>query len=157
MSPFTIRKAVLWVFLFLTAYYLVMELYYVYFVSINYDRFRFAFDLNLQKYIESKILFALVLALLVFVSKTSEFMFSILVFFIVFFLVPSLITYSLSDQIPGPLYATVTLLFTLGAVSAFRIRIPRIKTETFSSGTDLFLILLTIVPIIFTLDRKSVV
>jgi hypothetical protein len=149
MSSFIIRKTVLWIFFFLTAYYLVMELYYLNFVSTHYDRFRFELDLNLQKYVEAKILFALVLALSVFVSKTSEFMFSVLVFFIVLFLVPNLITYSLADQIPGPLYATVALLFALGAVSAFRIRIPRIKSETFSYGTDLFLILLAIVPIIF--------
>lgn len=150
MNRFIVKKAVLSTCIALVIYYFIMELYYTYFIVENYLRFGFALNSNSYKYWETKLLFIAVLALLILVSRTGEFIYAIIVFFIVFFLVPGLITYSMSDQIPGPLYSTVFMLLAIGVISNFRLKVLELKSNSLSNGLIIFLIVLAIVPIIFS-------
>lgn len=149
MKHFFVNKNVLFVCASLTAYYFVMELYYVYFIVINYSYYRFAIEINYYKYIETKILFVLILGLSLYVSRKSEFVYSVFVLFVIFFLVPSLITYSFSDRIPWPLYSTLALLIALGTISVMKIRVTAIQRIPLSYGVICFLLILTMIPILF--------
>lgn len=106
--------------------------------------------MNVEKYIETKILFVFILALSFFISRVSEFIYSIFVLFVIFFLVPALVTYSFSNQIPGPLYSIVVLLVCLSTISVIKIKIPSVKSVTISYRLTLFLILLVLIPFIYS-------
>lgn len=149
MNHFVVRKSVVAVSFSMIIYYILMELYYYYFVGITYARFRFYLDINPTKYIETKLLFVLVLTGSIFISRKSEFIYSIFIFFALFFFIPGLVTYSFQDQIQGPLYATLILLATLGLISVNRIDIPYIRSISLSRGAILGLIILVLIPFIY--------
>lgn len=130
-------------------YYFIMELYYVYYVSINYARFQFILNIDLGKYIETKVLFLVILLFSFYISATSAFIYSVFVFFIVFFLVPGLITYSHQNQIAGPLYSIILLLIAIGVISTRAVKLPVFRARPFSYGLIITLIILALFPIIF--------
>lgn len=104
--------------------------------------------MNFQKYVEINILFILILFGSIFISKTSEFMYSIFIFFMVFFFVPGLIIYSFSDRPAGPLYSTIALLIALAVIPLVKFKIPPLQTRTLTYGTIMFLVALTLLPIV---------
>ncbi len=148
MFSFKIRKAVLRVSLSLAAYYAMMEYFYQNLIIPNFPRFGFHFDMNIEKYIETKLLFLIVLLMSIVTSRKSQFIYAIIIFFIIFFLVPSLVTYSFSNQIPQPSYAIVVLLMSLGIISSITTRIPLVTGNRLSFGVVMFLILVSLIPII---------
>jgi hypothetical protein len=148
MYSYTVRKSVLWACLSLSVYYAIMEYYYQNFIIPNFPRFGYHLDLNVVKYYEAKFLFVVVLLAAVMTSRKSQFIYSIVVFFIIFFLVPSLVTYSFSNQIPQPTYAIVILLVCLCVISSSEIQIPLLKNNKLSFGLIMLLILISLVPIL---------
>lgn len=149
MKGYEIKKNVLWVSLMMAAYYGIMELYYYYFICENYARFGFLINVNPAKYVETKILFLLVLGISIYVSNVSSFIYSVFIFFSIFFLVPTLVLFSFSDKERLPLYAIVILLFSLAAISSSRIKIPHIRSKALSSGVVMMFVLLCLAPIIW--------
>jgi hypothetical protein len=149
MNQFTLRKPVLISCCALAVYYIIMELYYVYFITVEYLAYGFYMTPDIKKYIEAKFIFVVIIFFSILISKVSEFIYSILVFFIVFFLIPTLITYAFTDRPPGPLYSTVLLILVLGIVSVNKLKIPTIQTYKLSYGLFMFLILLTVLPILW--------
>jgi hypothetical protein len=143
-----VRKSVLSIIVLMSLYYALMELHYYYFVGVNYSRFLMTLDVNLAKYIETKILFVLMMVFSIYVSKKSEFIYSIFIFFSVFFLVPGLVTYSFEDQIPWPLYSTILFLVVLGSVSSNKIKLPTIKMVFASHSVFIVFILITLIPLV---------
>jgi len=148
MNRIFISKNVLWVSFAMLVYYIIMELYFLYFVGIEYSRFGFGMDLNFVKYAETKILFVIILVQSFFISRISEFIYSIFIFFLIFFLIPALVVYSFMDQAQGPLYSTFAMLVLLGALSIFRIKIPDLKGQSISFGSVMFLVALALMPIL---------
>lgn len=149
MKHFFVNKTVLTICGALILYYFIMELYYLYFVGVNYLYYGFRIDIDSYKYIETKILFILILGFSLYISRISEFVYSIFVLFVIFFLVPALTIYSFSNQTPGPLYSTMALLIALGIISVNRIKVNAIRRIPVSYGVIMFLILLALVPILF--------
>ncbi len=150
MNRFTIRKPVFIISVLLIVYFIILELYYYYFVGISYARFQLHLDLNLIKYIETKLLFVLILLLSIYVSKRSEFIYAVFTFFLILFLLPSFVTYSFQNQNPAPLYATIALLTSLGLISTHKIYIPKIRSITLSRGVILGLIILVLIPFVYS-------
>lgn len=150
MKHFIIKKSVLFGCFALVFYYIIMELYYVHFITVEYQAYGFFLTIDLQKYIVTKFIFIFFLFFSFFISKRSEFIYAIFIFFFIFFLVPILITYSLSDRPPGPPYATVFLLLAIGTVSVLKFKLPPIQTYTFSYGLIMVLIIVAVLPIIYT-------
>ncbi len=148
MYSYTVRKSVLWVCLSLSAYYAIMEYYYQNFIIPYFPRFGYHLDLNVEKYYEAKVLFVVALLASVITSVKSQFIYSIVTFFIIFFLVPSLVTYSFSNQISQPTYAIVILLVCLCVTSSYEIKIPLLRSPKFSFGVVMLFILASLVPII---------
>jgi hypothetical protein len=150
MKRFTIQKAVLQICLAMLLYYGIMELYYYYFVGIYYLRFGFVNNINVWKYGETKIIFVFILFLSILISRKSEFIYSIFLLFVIFFLVPCLITYSFTDQIRAPLYAIVLLLIVLAAISTQKIKIPNLKSVTLSHGSIIGIAILLSIPMFYS-------
>ena len=149
MMRVLVNKNVLMVSLAMVLYYAIMELYYLHFIGLNYFRLGFYMDINTGKYIETKFIFLLILVASIFISRVSEFSYSILVLFLIFFLVPALITYSFANQPPGPLYSIVALLFSIGIFSSQRIKIPPIQNQFFSSGVLMLFLLAALIPFVY--------
>jgi hypothetical protein len=150
MPSFTLRKSVLTVSFLLILYYFIMELYYYYFVGISYLRYQMVIDINIAKYIETKILFILILGLSIVVSKKSDFIYAIFIFFTIFFFVPGLVTYSFEDQVAGPLYATVVLMLAIGTISSQRIHVPDFQALSLSRGVTMLLIAILLIPVLYS-------
>src|SRR5260221_5217953 len=150
MTHFGVRKSVLSVCFFMAIYYLLMELYYYYFVGVEYLKFQMHLNINYEKYIETKILFLLTLVFSIFISKKSEFIYAIFIFFSIFFLIPGLVTYSFEDQIRGPLYSIVVLLIAIGLISSQKIKIPQIQSISISRGVIAVLILIALMPFVYS-------
>lgn len=148
MINFIVRKSVLTTCLFLGVYYFLMEFYYQYFIVPDYARFGFNMNLNMGKYIETKFLFVIILGISIFVSRVSEFIYSIIVFLVIFFLVPSLITYSFSDQLAGPLYAIVIMMVSISVISVRRIKMPYLKSSKLSFGIVMLAMIVFLIPIL---------
>ncbi|SRR5258706_140041 len=150
MGPFSFKKSVLSLSVAMILYYIIMELYYYYFVGIFYRKFQMMLQVNADKYLETKILFVLMMIFSLYVSKKSEFIYAIFTFFMVTFFVPALVNYSFQDQVPGPLYCTIVLLLSIGTISTYKIKTITLSNLHFSRGAILFLVILTIVPFIYT-------
>jgi hypothetical protein len=147
---FMVKRSVFLVCLLLVAYYVIMEFYYVNFVGLHYYRFGFYFHLSEYKYIESKFIFLFAVSLSVFVSRYSQFIYAIFIFFVVFFLVPSLVTYAFINQISTPSYAIFLLLIVLALCSLIRININAVSNVRISYGLTMFLIVLSLLPFLYT-------
>ncbi|GHN00241.1 hypothetical protein WSM22_17300 [Cytophagales bacterium WSM2-2] len=150
MSTFSFKKSVLSISVAMILYYVIMELYYYYFVGISYERFQMRLEVNTNKYFETKILFALMMIFSLYVSKKSEFIYAVLIFFIVSFFIPALVNYSFQNQIPWPLYSTFALLLSIGTISSYKIKTITLSNLYFSKSAILFLTTLILVPIFYT-------
>jgi hypothetical protein len=148
MMSYTIRKSVFTTGFALALYYFLMEFYYQYFIVPDYARFGFNLNLNFEKYIETKFLFIIILGILVYVSRVSEFIYSIIIFLIIFFLVPSLITYSFSDQLADPLYSIIIMVVSLSVISTHRLKIPYLKSSKLSFGIVMLAMIILLIPIL---------
>jgi hypothetical protein len=150
-GKFFMRKDVLAIAMLMILYYLIMELYYFYFVGISYEKFTFRLNIQIEKYIETKILFALFIGYSFFIAKKSEFIFAIYIFIGILFFVPSLVTYSMGNQMASPTYCICALMFSIGAFSTYQIRIPEVRSIKFSNSVALLLVFLCLVPIVISL------
>jgi len=150
MKHIFIKKPVLVGCISLVLYYAILEVYFVYFISVEYLRYEFFLNIDYGKYIETKIIFIVLLAYSIIISKTNEFIYSIFIFFLVFFLIPGLITYSFSDRPAGPLYATIALQLCIGAISSFKFNLPEIRTPQLSYGTIMLLVGFAVLPVVLT-------
>jgi hypothetical protein len=149
MKHFLVKKSVCWICFSLFIYYFILQVYYIYFVSVFYEQFGFIFEFSTAKYIEANLLFILIVAQAFFISRKSEFIFSVFVFFNILFLIPTLIIFSYSDLGRGPLYSIFALVAVLGVFSSAKIKIPDIKGSRLSNGLLMFFLLLILVPVIF--------
>ena len=150
MNIFQLSKSVLLTCFFMVIYYIIMEKYYDLFIIENYARFGFVFKPNSVKYLEAYMIFGFAIVLSVPVSRLSGFIYSVYIFFMIFFLVPNLITYSHSDQMGAPHYSILLLLILLGTVSTIKYKIPEIKSSTYSNGTVMLFVLAALVPILIS-------
>lgn len=134
----------------MTLFYILMELHYYYFVGVRYEAYLMKISISIEKYIETKILFFLLMTFSIFIYKKSEFIFSIFIFFSIFFLIPGLITYSFQDQIPAPLYSIIALLISIGLISVHKIQLPFLRAAILSHGVVGFSLILLMVPLIYS-------
>jgi hypothetical protein len=148
MRQFIIRKSILISCILLVIYHVIMEIYYWCFITDAYLAYGFYFNPNISKYIEAKLIFIFIMVFLILVSKVSEFVYSILTFFVVFFLIPTLITYAFSDRPPETTYAVVFLLLAVGFISSLKFRVSKIQTLNTSYGLTMVALLLTVLPFI---------
>ena len=140
MKKFIVNKNVLIIAVALIVYYIIMELYYMYFIGLNYDVYRFFLEPNTVKYIETKAIFLAFLFFTILISRASPFIYANFILLIVFFLVPTLVIYSFSNQIRGPLYSIVALLTAVGLVAFLEIKTPELRAMRLSDGIFAFII-----------------
>ena len=141
--------------LFLIAINVVLELYYLLFLSEQFNYLGFKFDFSLIKYIEIKLL---LLAFIYFSYNTfnrSKFVFSIYILLMLFFFIPNAIIYAFMDHIRGPIYSVVLFLSLFMVIAPLKFKLKTIATSInfkYIFLSILTLVLLTPIIIIFKND-----
>jgi hypothetical protein len=148
MIRLPVHKSVLWITAALVVYQIILEIYYINFISIYYERYGFFLEVNINKYIEAKVILFLTLIISFFISRKSEFIYSVFTFFVILFLIPGLTTFSLNDQDRGPLYSIVFLVLSVGIFSSLRIKLFTIGTSELPKGLVFFIIGCLLLPIV---------
>lgn len=104
----------------------VLEIYYITFLSDNFNYLGFKLSFNFLKYLESNILFILFIILSWQLFNKSRFLYSIYILLLLFFFIPNSILYAFMNHIRGPLYSVSLLLILFLMISPIRIHIKTI-------------------------------
>lgn len=119
---------------------------YIDFVGISYPQFRFQLVFNHLKMIEASIMFVVALIFSLWVAGASAFTYAIYICFFVFFLVPGLITFSLADQLRGPLYCLFALVIAIGLTAILPTKKITIAAKPLSNTLVFLLIGVMVIP-----------
>jgi len=87
--------------------YIALEVYYSFFISVQYDYMGFVADLNLFKYVLTKVIFLFLLVMSFNIYNHSRFLYSIYLLLIFFFYIPNAILFSFSNFPLGPFVSNV--------------------------------------------------
>jgi hypothetical protein len=130
-------------------------LYYKFFISIQFYYLGFHFDFSLLKFIESKILYFILILLSYFLYNRSSFIFAIFVLLILFFYIPNAILFSYGDMIRGPVYSNFIFIFIFSIIASFKIKLNTIRIpKKYISLFFIILALLVFLPIFFVYGFK---
>lgn len=135
--------------------YITLELYYKFFISIQFYYLGFHFDFSILKFIESKILYFILILLSYFLYNRSSFIFAIFVLLILFFYIPNAILFSYGDMIRGPVYSNFIFIFIFSIIASFKIKLNTIRIpKKYISLFFIILALLVFLPIFFVYGFK---
>jgi len=109
----------------------ILELYYVFFMSENFNYLGFKTDFSWIKYIEIKLLLVLFVFLSYYLYKKSSFIYSIFILLLLFFFIPNSIMYAFMDTIRGPIYSIVMLLLLFTFIAPLKLPIKTITSFKF--------------------------
>ncbi len=142
-------------FLFLKALialiYIALELYYHNLISVDYEYMGFKADFNLSKYILTKIVFFLLLALSYTIYNRSTFLYSIYLLLIFFFYIPNAILFSFSNVPAGPFLSNVFFVSVFLITPYITFSIPYvILPSKYKSIALIAISILVLIPIIVT-------
>jgi hypothetical protein len=130
-------------------------LYYKFFISIQFYYLGFHFDFSILKFIESKILYFILILLSYFLYNRSSFIFAIFVLLILFFYIPNAILFSYGDMIRGPVYSNFIFIFIFSIIASFKIKLNTIRIpKKYISLFFIILALLVFLPIFFVYGFK---
>ncbi len=135
--------------------YFALELYYHFYISDQFSYMRYDWDLNIFKYILTKVVFLLLLAGSLNVYRRSGFLYSIFLLLLFFFYIPNAILFSFGDFPVGPFVANTFFVSCFLLAPYIRFRIPDWSIPEKLRGISLFSIaLLLLVPIILTFGSE---
>lgn len=103
----------------------ILEIYYVLFLSTQFEYFGYSKEFNIIKYIEIKLYLAFFLWISYYLFKKSEFIFSIFTLLILFFYMPNSILYAFMDNIRGPLYSVNLFLILFSLIASYKLNLQR--------------------------------
>lgn len=131
--------------------YFALELYYRYFISVRYVYMGFVLDVNISKYILTKLIFVLLLGLSYTIYKRSLFLYSIYILLLFFFLIPNSILFSLGNFPAAPFLSNVFFVSVFLFSPHVKFYIPNWALPFKYRAISLIVIaLLLLVPIIIT-------
>lgn len=134
---------------------MILEAYYLLFLSENFNYIGFKLDFSIVKYTESKILFLIFIIMSGRLFKNSQFLYSVFILLLLFFFIPNSIMFGFMNHIRGPLYSISLLLFLFLNVATIKlpvrpIYLPR-KTKYFLAGG---IALILLIPILLNFGFK---
>lgn len=104
--------------------YIVLEVYYHFYISARFDYMGYIWDLNLFKYLITKIIFLVLLAASGSIYDKSKFLYTIYLLLIFFFYIPSAILFSFGNFPTGPFVSYVFFVLVFLLAPYFRIKLP---------------------------------
>lgn len=110
----------------LSIIYIALELYYHHFISVDFKYMGYIPDLNLFKYLLTKIIFISFLILSYDLFKRSEFLYVIYLLLLFFFYIPNAILFSFSDMAASPFISNVFFVSVFLITPYIKFSIPYI-------------------------------
>lgn len=104
--------------------YIALEVYYHFYISARFDYMGYVWDLNLFKYLITKIIFLLLLVGSCNMYKRSEFLYTIYLLLIFFFYIPNAILFSFGNFSTGPFVSNVFFVSVFLLAPYLKIQIP---------------------------------
>lgn len=131
--------------------YIALELYYHNLISVTYNYMGFKADLNLSKYILTKVVFLSLLAASYTIYSRNKFLYSVYLLLIFFFYIPNAILFSMGNMHVGPFVSNVFFVSVFLITPYISFPIPQVSIPTQYKGTALIaLSILLLIPIIAT-------
>ena len=109
----------------------ILEIYYIFFLSTNFNYLGFKDQFSIIKYIEIKLFLVFFVGLSYYVFKKSHFVYAVYILLLLFFFIPNSIMYAFMDHIRGPLYSIVLLLILVASISTVKIKIRTLTTSIY--------------------------
>lgn len=135
----------------LVVIYLALEIYYHFFISSQFDYMGYVWDLDLFKYLITKIVFLFLLAGSFLIYKRSGFLYSIYLLLIFFFYIPNAILFSFSDFPIAPYVSNIFFVSFFLLAPYIKFNIPQWQVpEKFRGIILASLAVLLFVPIVVT-------
>lgn len=134
----------------------VLELYYLFFLSDNFNYLGFKFDFNLFKYVEIKILLLLFLVLSWYLYSKSKFLYSIFILLLLFFFIPNSILFAFMNSIRGPIYSIFLFLMVFIFISPFKLSVKTIYSDKYFKPVFILLIALLFLTPIFIIFKFNI-
>ena len=135
----------------LSLIYGILELYYNFFISTEFQYMGFKPDLNLVKYFITKLVFIGIAIASYYMYCRNKFLYSIFLFLIFFFYIPNAIIFSLSNGAIGPFVSNVIFVSIFSFTPYVTLTLPAVELS--QRKKDILMILLPIgllLPIIAT-------
>lgn len=132
-----------------------LELYYIRFLSTDFNYIGFKYNFDLFKYFEAKVLLFLFLILSWYIFKKSRFLYSIFVLLLLFFFIPNAILFAYMDHIRGPIYSISILLSTFTIISPSKLSITTIYTSKYLKPLLILSIALLFLAPIFLIYKSN--
>ncbi len=131
--------------------YVALELYYHNVISVIYEYMGFKADFNSGKYIITKIVFLLLLALSYTIYNRTKFLYSIYLLLLFFFYIPNAILFSFSNIPGGPFVSNVFFICVFLITPYIKFPLPNIGIPQQYKGITLIaLSVILLIPIILT-------
>ena len=131
--------------------YISLEIYYNYYISSAFDYMGFAWDLNLLKYLLTKIVFIFLITMSFTIYSQSKFLYSIYLLLILFFYIPNAILFSFGNFPLGPFVSNTFFVSFFLITPNIKLFVPNFSVpEKYKTITLLSLGILFLIPIILT-------
>ena len=147
-SLYLIDRNFLKIQLLLLFVFIVLEFYYKFFISVQFDYLGFNNNFSLLKLIETKILYFVLIIGSYLLYKRSMFVFSIYVLLALFFFIPNAVMFVFSNVERGPIYSNFLFILTFILLTPFKIKLTVINfPKKFTITLFIGLALLVFTPI----------
>lgn len=131
--------------------YIALELYYHNLISVTYGYMGFKVDFNLAKYILTKFIFLLLLALSFTLYDRNKFLYSIYLLLIFFFYIPNAILFSSGNMHVGPFLSNTFFVSVFLITPYIRIPVPDVAIPSKYKGIAMIsLSILLLIPLLLT-------
>ncbi len=144
----------------LTIIYIVLEIYYNYYVSVDYEAMGFVLDLNLFKYAITKLIYIGLLILSYNLYLRSKFLYAIYLLLMFFFFIPNAILFALGNTFYGAFLSNVFFVCVFSLTPYLKFSFPTVSFSQKKKSLIIFLIaFLLLLPVIvvfkFDLNLKT--
>jgi len=132
-----------------------LEIYYNYFISVQFDYLGFKQDFSTLKFFENKLLYLVLVVVSMLTFYKSQFIYAIYVLLILFFFIPNAVMFECSNGIRGPIYSNFCLILIFLSIASFKLKLPTIvipKKASSSIFIGFALIVLVPIAMVYKLD-----
>lgn len=127
-----------------------LQIYYIQFITQQFDYLGFKFNFSFIKFIEFHFIYLMTIILSFYLFGKSHFIFSILILIILFFLIPNGIMMIYSNAIRGPVYSILLFISTFCLIAPLRLKLISFSSQKSFINISIFgIFTLLILPIIW--------
>ena len=122
-SLYLIDRNFLKIQLLLLFVFIVLEFYYKFFISVQFDYLGFNYDFSIVKFFEAKVLYFILIFGSYFMYTRSMFIFSIFILLALFFFIPNAVMFLFGNGFRGPIYSNFLFILIFILISSYKIKL----------------------------------